>query len=209
MYTGSLILLYITDIRYTDDVFPSRKLNESLVSYNNRIYPICHIGVSSSYKKYPCMCIVNRKGSRTDLLNFVSERRGLFKKWQNGERDPQDYMYVYKYEVLNQENNNLKVNAKVLFHYLNESDLLVYLDYLERTYLVYYDGCFVPENRKNLIDLKSELTSRILKPSVNDSSPNLSPIDTRSSRERYRDSHREVIKDRNHLYYLSKKTSPS
>ena len=206
---GCFILLYVNDKSYSDNHFKIKEL-ETEFEFLRRTYPICDDNSPLFHKKYPCMCLINRKGTCTDLSGFVSERRGLYKKWQSGERDPQDYMYVYRYIQQNGYSDFI-VNAVIVGYYSTEQTMLDLLSFYERTYLTFYKSCFVPENIKTLEKLKIKkkipenivvLPMRVLCEKKPDP-----PSDTRTARQRYRDTHREKIKETNRAYYLKKKAN--
>ena len=153
---GSFILLFVNDRNYTDNSFV-REPTDTLNKYNNKCFPKSS---NPNVLKYPCMCIIHRRGFLSDVSKLVGERRGLYKKWRSGDRDPQDYMYVYRYEQNNQtRQKSLFVNCVTLGYYSTIELMVDLLNFINLTYIQMYRDCFIPENLKNINKLIEKTVS--------------------------------------------------
>ena len=172
---GSIILLYVNDTDVDDPRTP-RKPGESDQSYFCRQTPMS--GILDALK-YPSMCLVvrpDRLGSdnHLNLRNFVRDRRGLWMKWQSCLRDPQDYMYVYKYcDEKSKLYPNLFVNA-VLIGTFDDIDQVGNLVREIVAKYSYYSACMISASVTHLYDKYPDnghrgnlLGSEIPKPDVN------------------------------------------
>ena len=228
---GCFILLFVNDTSYSDVHF-TRRLDETEQVFQKRMHPIINDADSSNFhKKYPCMCIVHCKGFHDDMVRFIGDRRGLYRKWRAGDRDPQDYMRVYRYFDEHQTSKkNLIINSVMVGSYSTPQIMLTLLNYYFSSYLTEYRAVFVDENIKKLEELLAKTKKMNEKPvekelkSCLDEPVESLPINycvkitppvvpdvqdarvvankRKTSQQRYREAHKEEIKERNRLYYL-------
>jgi hypothetical protein len=236
---GCFILLFVNDTGYSDPKF-IRDLDEPDKHFHKRENPtVCVKQFPNCKKKYPCMCIVHCKGFYEDMVRFVSDRRSLYNKWRSGDRDPQDYMSVYRYLSDNQtDSKNLIINSVMVGAYSTSRMMLDTLKFLHSSYLTEYRTCFVDENIQKLTELLAKTKERCDKPKpfekelkscldepvelnycvkitrpvvavgpllpVRPAVPAVPVVANKrkTSQQRYREAHKEDIKERNRLYYL-------
>lgn len=200
---GCIGLLYVNDV-YVEDVHLLQCSDESYDSYLSRQYPLCST-LDVNYVKYPCISLVVYHGDK--YSSILSTRRNLYLKWKSGSRNPQDYMYVFRYADVHQRlGNPLRVNFHILHYFHNRSEEQLYLDMCFRSYIVCYRRVWVDEN----VETISRLVKGIeLEKNVPVESPVESPkpVVTQTYRERYRSTHRAEISSSNRKYYQSRKSA--
>ena len=214
---GCISLIYINNT-YLDDVRLPQLENETYCDYISRCYPLC-CGIDINLEKYPCMCLIVYNG--TNFTNILSTRRNLYNKWQSGDRNPQDYMYVFKYQKEHQTlGNPLKISHKILSFFTDKSSLKSSLAFILFSYLQYYRSVWAPGNVDGLLksyDLTLNFKSmRKIEPVKEDKSIT-APVNTAlveplkkinltaNYRELYRKNHAANIKESNRRYYLARK----
>ena len=215
-HLGCISLIYINNI-YVDDVRLPQHENETYHDYISRCYPLC-CGIDINLEKYPCMCLIVYNG--TNFTNILSTRRNLYNKWQLGDRNPQDYMYVFKYLKEHQTvGNPLKISHKILSFFTDKSSLKSSLTFILYSYLQYYRAVWATGNVDGLLksyDLTLNFKS-MQKTAPVKTAPvepvNTAPVKTASVdplkianyRECYRKNHAADIKESNRRYYLARK----
>ena len=211
---GCIGLIYINNT-YLDDVRLPQLENETYCDYISRCYPLC-CGIDINLEKYPCMCLIVYNG--TNFTNILSTRRNLYNKWQSGDRNPQDYMYVFKYQKEHQTlGNPLKLSHKILSYFTDKSSLKSSLAFILFSYLQYYRSVLATGNVDGLLksyDLTLNFKSiRKVEPVAHVVENNLLLVEktahvvekTANYREHYRKTHAADIKESNRRYYLARK----